>query len=141
VNTTIPTTVQIGQVWQKGDRTALVVDVDEGIGARYCVMRTVIDGAATGRRSRVLLSYSLRACRPDGYTFQAASPVLRCISPASASLARDFLASKGINDAVACREYVAAPLSVSSVMRFAEDALANGWADDHECARMIGDLG
>jgi hypothetical protein len=36
---------------------------------------------------------------------------------------------------------VVVSLEPPSVIRFADDALQHGWADDEHCARLTGDLG
>ncbi len=53
-----------------------------------------------------------------------------------------MLEAAGISDVLVFGEQVAAPLQVPiSVMKFADDALAAGWATDHECAARIGRMG
>jgi hypothetical protein len=66
---------------------------------------------------------------------------LRCISAQAACEAAEFLRSNGIEDATADGVVVAMNLTAGSVIWFAEDALAHGWAHDPDCARIIGDLG
>lgn len=63
---------------------------------------------------------------------------LKCVNEVAAIQAAAFLADQGIDMAWCEDDIVGGPLSVSTVLLFAEDALERGFADDEECARMIG---
>jgi hypothetical protein len=63
--------------------------------------------------------------------------LLRCISTAAAEECAAFLRGQGITDAATEGLYVTAVLDVPSMLRLAEDAFENGWANDEDCAALI----
>jgi hypothetical protein len=77
----------------------------------------------------------------QGWKFHSENARLSCIDHAAALAAAKFLTGHGLRDVLVDGEVVSAPLTVMSVMQFADDALASGWAHDADCARMIGGLG
>lgn len=126
-----------GQVWSKGDRLALVVKASHVGAGGTATMRGVTGNTATGRPTHVKLING----RPNGYTFHHELPKLRCVSAAQAANAADFLREQGVTDCGWYATWVWANLAVPTVIHFAEDAFEQGFADDAECAAMIGRLG
>jgi hypothetical protein len=64
---------------------------------------------------------------------------LRCLNPDAAAACARYLRDHGVVDVFASDGYVIVSLEVSSVIRLAEDAVANGWADDPAAAQIIAD--
>jgi hypothetical protein len=67
---------------------------------------------------------------------------LRCISPQAARECAAFLLDNGLTDVTVTDRVVHVPrLSPRTVISIAEAALANGWADDDDAARIIAEMG
>lgn len=130
---TTTTTVRVGSLWKRGDRTVMVLWLD----GACAQVQPVVDGKLSGRQSWVTMPDS----RLQGYTFDRQVPTLRCVNETAAAEALAFLRGKGITSAWAFGQDVVVSMTPPSVIMFAEDALENGWAHDEDCARMIGDLG
>jgi hypothetical protein len=125
-------TVRIGQVWaDANDHRALVTTVAGG----YAAVRYV-NGPREGH-----VEHPVANGLPNRWRLHSENARLSCADHTAALDAAKFLTGHGLRDVLVDGAGVSAPLTVMSVMQFADDALANGWADDHECARMIGDLG
>lgn len=107
----------------------------------YCWNHNTVHHFTAGEVEQIVYAQTgmlFDACREDA---DDTYPRLRCIDPAAALDAARFLTGEGLRDVLVDGDVVSAPLTVMSVMQFADDAFANGWAHDADCARMIGDLG
>ncbi len=127
---------RIGSVWQKGPRKAIAVQV----GAYDVLLHQVIHGGLGHVRRRWVSAWD---GKPRGWTLVGQQPTLRCVDGQAARAAVAFLHDRGIepSSAFACGDVVVVSMAPPSVLAFAEDAYEHGWADDEQCARMIGDLG
>jgi hypothetical protein len=125
--------VAIGQIWTRGDATVLVTDVDRDT----VTVNEVVDGDMTTAYHRVTCPSGQPV---DGWTYSMQAPTLKCLDQAAATAAVAYLASKGVTVYAAGR-HVIAPMTPTSIIRFAEEAFENDWAHDEDCARMIGHLG
>ena len=130
-----------GQVWMLGDQLALVFYVNTLRGIPTAHLTEIVDGRAAGNVFVADVVDGRIVTKRGTWSLTQVLPRLRCIDATAARKARKFLTDQGLSDVVVSGNYVAAPLTVTSVMQLAEDALANGWADDAECAAMIGRLG
>lgn len=66
---------------------------------------------------------------------------LRCVDEQAAQQCAAFLRDMGITHVETDGQHVKTALTVGSVIRLAEDALANGWAHDDDAARIIAEMG
>ncbi len=129
-----PTTIEIGQIWKTGNRTAVIVGFDPD----YATVRDITDAGALTARSQRL--WRADAGMPDTWTFTGQVPTLRCAGRAAATAVTAHLARNNVT-VYQAGEHVIAPLTPPSVIRLADEALENDWAADPDCARMIGHLG
>lgn len=108
------------------------MDVDGGI----ALTRDIVDGEPAGQSTRRRILWGGHGFLGQGWVFHSQTPTLTCLGMAEAVAAVEFLRGKGVKAFVTGRDLVA-PLQPTSVLRFAEDAIERGWADDEACARMI----
>jgi hypothetical protein len=135
-----------GQIWSTGldnqpspsVRLALLVAVEQGRPA----LVEIIDNQPTGDRFTAL-PFTAHKLAGAGAIWAWAYdlPQLVCLDPTAAQDAAAHLEANGIRDVLVDGDVVAVGIAPVSVVDFAEEARANGWATDEECARMIGRLG
>jgi hypothetical protein len=132
----MPTTtaVRFAEIYERGTDMLIVVRVT----GRTIQVREVVDGFVVQGRNAVL--YKTRDELAD-WTLLRRLPTLACVDAGAARQAAKFLTGKGISNVFTSSNQVAVSMQPGSVMKFADDALANGWAHDADCARMIGELG
>lgn len=130
---TTSTPVDIGQIWQRGSDMVIVTDVTGAV----VTVNEVIDGDMSTAYHRASFPGGQP---PAGWTYSMQTPTLRCLTEDAATTAVAHLDGHGVTVYRAGR-HVIAPMTPSSVIRFAEEALDNEWATDQDCARMIGHLG
>lgn len=137
---------QVLQIWKsrnkREDRRVRIVElVDEGpAGERYATVVPATSPSGQGRRSNVKLDAQGRLSRYDFVADPATR--LRCTSPRTARAAVDFLRQQGLTSEVhAVNDVLVVALQPTSVLQLADDAMANGWAHDADCARIIARLG
>jgi hypothetical protein len=121
------------EIYQRGTDMVIVISVTD----HTARARKVVDGQAVPAGADFDIAHEeLRS----GWDLIHTLPRLVCTGARAAQEAADFLAGRGVRNVFVHNYVLAASMPVSSVMRLAEDALANGWAHDHECARMISEI-